>query len=300
MDAAAPLKAGAMGAITFMALTACTSSTRDSPSAEPSPEQLISATNPAAVELLPSEIAQRGSITVAMDATYVPFEYIDEETGDLIGVDVDLARLIAAKLGITAEHTNAGFDTIIPGLAANKFDAALSAISVTSERDEVVDFVPYLRAGSGLAVQAGNPLELAMDPMTLCGHNIAAPKGTIQVLDQLPEISDQCVSAGEEAVQISVFPSQNETNLAVISGRADAAMAASISLIQQIKMTDGRLELAPGDDYDAKPIGIALPEGSDLKPAVELAVEDILDSPDFTELLLKWGLPETARLNGAA
>lgn len=57
-----------------------------------------------------------------MDASYPPFEAFDADNKTIIGFDADLSDAIAAKLGVKAEHVNAGFDSILVGLAAGKYD----------------------------------------------------------------------------------------------------------------------------------------------------------------------------------
>ena len=65
--------------------------------------------------------------------------------------------------GLEVEHVPATFDTILPGLASGKYDLGMSTFSVTEERRKVVDFVPYLQGGTGLAVAPGNPQGLSVD-----------------------------------------------------------------------------------------------------------------------------------------
>ncbi|ULN70566.1 ABC transporter substrate-binding protein [Mycolicibacterium smegmatis] len=238
-------------------------------------------------------------ITVATDATYRPFETVDTATKKIVGLDADLVEAIGDTLGLTVKLTNVGFDSIVPGLQARKYDAAASGISVTPEREKVVDFVPYMSAGSGLAVQKGNPHDLKMEPLALCGHTIGAPKGTIQAIGQLPEISAKCVAEGKPEISISQFPSQDAVNLALSSGRIDAAMAAKISLAIQVEESDGALELAPGDPYDPSPVGIAFPKGSDLLPAVKTAMAQLDSSGELKKIVTKWGMPENSIYTGA-
>lgn len=244
----------------------------------------------AAAGLLPAARSE-GPITFATDATYAPFETVDPNSKEIVGLDADLVSALGESLGVEVKLTNVGFDSIVPGLQAGKYDAVASAFSATPEREQVVDFVPYMSAGSGLAVQQGNPRGLAMDPLALCGHTIGVPKGTIQAVGQLPAISAQCVSAGKPEVAISQFPSQEAVNLAVKSGRIDAAMAASISLAKQIEASNGALELAPGKDYQPQPIVLAFPKGSDLLPAVEAAVSRLASSGELERIVTKWGMP---------
>ena len=61
--------------------------------------------------------------------------------------------------------------------------------------------------------------------MSLCGHKLSAQKGSIQGMEQLPAIDKQCRSAGKDPVGIQLYPSQNDANLALTSGRVDAIAA---------------------------------------------------------------------------
>lgn len=251
----------------------------------------------AAVALLPAEVKDKGVLTVAMDASYPPFQFFDTDNKTIVGFDVDLSDAIAAKLGLEAKQVNAGFDTILPGLAAKKYDVGQSAFSVTPERAKTVDFVNYLSNGSGIAVKSGNPLGLEMDPMKLCGRPIAAQKGSTQGIEQLPQISKECVAAGQQPVDVLLFPSQNDANLAVTSGRADAVMADSIALATLADQSNGQFELAPGKDYDSALMGIALPKGSALTPALQAAVDAVYADGQFAQIVSKWSLPETSMLD---
>jgi polar amino acid transport system substrate-binding protein len=138
-----------------------------------------------------------------------------------------------------------------------------------------------------------------MDPLTMCGHVIGAPKGTIQAVSQLPEISAQCVSAGRPEVSVSQFPSQEAVNLALASGRIEAAMAATIGLAEQVDASHGALELAPGKPYDPAPVAIAVPKGSDLLPAVKAAVNGLASTGALERIVTKWGMPSDSVYTGA-
>jgi polar amino acid transport system substrate-binding protein len=286
MNKRTPAALAVAGGLLFTSLLSGCSSNADAGSSA-----AAAASDPTAAKLLPSSVTSVGEISFATDATYAPFETVDPGTGQIVGIDADLTAAIGRALGLKVDLHNVGFDSIIPALLAGKYDAAASAMSVTTDREKVVDFVPYMTAGSGLAVQKGNPHNLEMDPLALCGHTIGAPKGTIQAVSQLPEISQQCLEAGKPAVTILQFPSQDAVNLAVSSGRVEAAMAASISLAAQVKASGGALELAPGKDYDPEPIGIAFPKGSDLVPAVKAAVAELASSGELEKIVTAWGMP---------
>jgi polar amino acid transport system substrate-binding protein len=296
-----PASVRVSGAVLALGLAAasCTNASTSGTSKTPAePATSSAAADPAVSEeaaaLLPADVKDKGVITVAMDASYPPFQYFENDNKTIIGFDVDLSNALAERLGIDAEQVNAGFDTILPGLAAGKYDAGESAFSVTPEREKTVDFVTYLNAGSGIAVAKGNPLGLEMDPAQLCGRKVAAQKGSTQGIAQLPAISEECAKAGDKPVAISLFPSQNDANLALTSGRVDAVMADSFALAYAGQLANGAFELAPGEDYEPAPMGIALPKGSELKPALEAAFASLIEDGTYAELIKKWDFPESA------
>ncbi|WP_137122514.1 ABC transporter substrate-binding protein [Segeticoccus rhizosphaerae] len=245
-----------------------------------------------AAKLVPASVKAKGKLTVAMDASYAPFEYFDKDNKTIIGFDADLSKALAGKMGLTAVDVNAGFDTILAGLTSGKHDLGMSAFSVTPERAKTVDFVVYLTGGTGIAVPKGNPKNLTMDPKQLCGLRIAGQKGSIQGIDYLPEFSKACVTAGNKPITIRLFPSQNEANLALSSGRVDAVMADSISMAYQSKLSGGRFELAPGEDYEPTKTGVALKNGSNLVPAISAAMHEVVADGTMKKLMNKWGMPD--------
>ena len=274
--------------------TGCTNAGADGSSASEQEPAPTSEKNADAAALLPDDIVDAGVITFASDASYAPFEYFDTDNKTMLGLDIELTDALAQTLGVEAKHVNAGFDTILPGLAAGKYDVGASAFSVTDERREVVDFVPYVQMGSGLAVASGNPRGLTLDdPTTLCGHTVTAQKGSIQGIEILPRLSAECESAGEEPITVQLYPSQNQANLALASGRADAVMADSGPLAYEGEQSGGEFELAEGTDYEPVPLGLALPNDSELGEALSAAMAALVEDGTLAELLEKWGVPES-------
>lgn len=87
-------------------------------------------------------------LRVGTDATFPPFEYQDEKTGQFTGFDIDLIKAIADKLGMEVKITNLAFDGLIPGLLAGNYDLVIAAMTITDERAQAVDFSePYFNAG---------------------------------------------------------------------------------------------------------------------------------------------------------
>jgi polar amino acid transport system substrate-binding protein len=288
----------AAAAVLAVGLSACTNASTDSGATNKvdvpdASEKVTVETNEAAAALVPADIASKGTISVAMDASYPPFQMFADDNKTIIGFDAEFATAVGERLGLKVELVNAGFDSILPGLSAGRYDMAESSFSVTPERQKTVDFVDYLQGGAGIAVTPGNPKKLSMDPLVLCGHKIAAQKGTTQAIEQLPAIATMCTDAGKPAVEPELFPSQNDAILALNSGRVDGMMADSTAVSYQGALSGGKFELAPGDIYEARPTGIALPKGSPLKAAVSAAVKSLYDDGTVTKLTAKWDIPDS-------
>src|SRR5436190_13675041 len=221
--------------------------------------------DPSVASQVPAAIKSKGTLTVAADATYPPDEFIASDGKTVIGMDADLANALASLMGLKASIQNATFEAIIPGLAAGKYDLGMSSFTDTKEREATVDFVTYLQAGSSIYVKGeGGPDLTSLD--ALCGHKVSAERGTTQS-DQIDTQNKKCTSEGKPGVTPVILPDQNGVNLAVTSGRADAAMADSPVASYIAEKSNGQLKVT-GGPFPPEPYGIAIPKDSGLSQPV--------------------------------
>jgi polar amino acid transport system substrate-binding protein len=238
--------------------------------------------------LVPADVQSDGKITVGQDQSYPPNEFVDD-SGKVAGFDVDLGNAIGQKLGLQMDFQNAAFDGIITGLAASKYELAMSSFSVNAERLQTVDMISYYKAGTSLGVLKGNPDKLNVDD--LCGKNVAVQKGTTQVED-LQTRSDECTGAGKPAITLTQFQAQTDVNLALTAKRVQGELADSPVVDYAVKQTDGQLEVV-GEPYDSAPYGIVLKKDSgDYGKAVQGAVQALIDDGTYKKILDKWGLSQ--------
>ena len=102
-----------------------------------------------------ARIQREGLMRVGMDASWPPFEYIDQTTGQIIGLDVDLARAIGQRLGVEVELVNVGFDSLYDALYVGRFDAIVSALPYDPLLyGDVAYSISYFNAGQVLVVRA--------------------------------------------------------------------------------------------------------------------------------------------------
>ena len=116
-------------------------------------------------------------ITVATDATWPPMEFINQDQ-ELVGFDIDLMNAAAEAAGFEVEFQNVAWDGIFAGLANGDYDAVISSVTITEEREETMDFsMPYLNAGQVLIVPADGPDNLT-NLGEMSGTTLGAQIGT--------------------------------------------------------------------------------------------------------------------------
>lgn len=122
-------------------------------------------------------VAEKVKLVVATDATFPPFETVDEATKELTGFDVELMRAIAAKANIDLELVNLPFDPMLAGVTNCQYDAAIAAITITDDRKAVMGFSdPYINAGQIVVVAATNTTTNSKADLT--GKTLGAQLGT--------------------------------------------------------------------------------------------------------------------------
>jgi polar amino acid transport system substrate-binding protein len=229
-----------------------------------------------------------GVLNVGSDIAYAPIEFFQEGTQTPDGLDIDLAKALAEELGVTAEFTNTGFDGIIGALTAQRFDVLISAMTVTDERAQQIDFIPYFSAGTDILVPAGNPKNI-QGVEDLSGLTVGVQIATIQV-DQLQAANDELKAAGKPEINVLTFDQNPLAVEQLRTGRADAVIADSPIVANDARLSDGKLE-ALGLAIEAAPYGIGVRKGStELKAAVEEALQTLEANGTYDEILAKWGL----------
>jgi polar amino acid transport system substrate-binding protein len=236
---------------------------------------------------VPASIKSKGTLTVAADASYAPNEFIGSNGKTVEGMDADLAKALATTLGLKANVVNATFDSIIPGLAAHKYDLGMSSFTVTKEREKTVDFVSYATAGTSFFVKADGGPDIS-SLSDLCGQKVAAERGTTQEADATAQ-DKKCKAAGKPGVSVSVFPDENSVNLALSSGRATVAMADSPPAAYAVEQSNGQFKIS-GRQYGVAAYGIAMPKNNGLAKPVLDALKDVMADGTYQRIFSYWGL----------
>ncbi len=154
------------------------------------------------------------TIRFGMDASYAPFESVNQK-GEIVGFEVDYARAICAKLEATCTFQNQDWDGIIPSLLSGKFDVILSSMNITDARKAKVIFSDVYYATPPVWVGQASDKSTDISPAALKGKSIGTQSSTIHAnfLEKFYPDSD-----------IKLYPTQDEPNLDLASGRLDYVM----------------------------------------------------------------------------
>lgn len=258
-----------------------------------SADQSIAANVPAAVK-------SKGTLSVALDATYAPDEFIAPDGSTIVGMDADLATSIGQVLGLKVALVNATFDTIIPGIQSGKYDLGASSFTDTLARQKVVDFVDYFTAGEGYYVKSNSTAHFS-GLSALCGHSVAVESGTTEQSDAQSQ-AKACKKNHKAAVTVLSYGNQSQANLAVSSGRASVGFADS-QVAGYIVATSQGVFRNSGTAFSVAPYGLALPKGNGMAAPVQAAVNLLIKNGTYGKIMTKWGVQAgavtSAALNGA-
>lgn len=218
-------------------------------------------------------------LTMATNAEFPPFEYLEGET--IVGADVDIAEAIAEKLGCTLEITNIDFDAALTGAATGKYDMAVAGITANDDRRQNMNFsYNYYTASQAIIVMADSEIKSAAD---LEGKNISCQEGTTgeqYLLDN--EYTIQSFKTGAEAIS------------ALTSGKVDAvviddAVARALSEKQEGKT------VVLDEALTQEAYAIAIQKGNDeLTEKINGALTELKESGKLAEIFAKYELPYDA------
>ncbi len=296
--------AAATIAASALLLTACGSSSGGSDSASTPASGGAASFDPTSIAkddtiaaLLPEKIASSGKLVVGSDTTYAPAEYIDEDGKTPVGYDVDLAKGIAAVLGLTADVQTADFSGIIPAIGS-KYDVGISSFTINPERVAQANMVEYFQAGEAYAVAKGNPKKVSGDD--LCGLTVGVQTGTVED-EELDALAAQCKTDGKKDITPLKYAKQTDVTTALVGGKADVMYADSPIIAYAIAQTGGKLEQL-GDVFASAPQGVVVSKDDQaLTDAIQKAVQKLIDSGDYEKILTAWGnetgAVKTAELN---
>lgn len=245
--------------------------------------------DPALEKMVPADVAKQPFVVgVALGS---PPDEFRNEKGETVGWEVDIIHGVAQLLGLELELHPISFDTLIPGLQAKRFEAAIGQLGITVVREKVIDMVGTLASQELFAALTDDPIKVnSLDD--LCGLTVATTRGSREmafVAQQQPK----CEAAGKKPINALAFNDGNAAAEALMSKRAELYWLGSTAISYFVGKSDGRTKVV-GHYTDLGYIGIGLPKDSPMVKPIQAAVQALIDNGTYGKILDKWGLQKGA------
>ncbi|MSP13885.1 MAG: basic amino acid ABC transporter substrate-binding protein [Chloroflexi bacterium] len=270
-------------------VTACgaTASPTEAPKAQPPAQPTAAAAKPTQAATSGSSSAPAAALPdlkgktfkVGSDTTYPPFESVDEKK-NTVGFDVDMMNEIGKLINAKFEFQTTAFDGIFAALASGKYDVVVSAVTITDERAQTVDFsMPYFQVGQVIAIRSDNT-NIKTDK-DLKDKKVGVQTGTT---------GDLAISKVVDDKNIKRYETVDLGFIDLGSGKIDAMVADSPTTNNYVKDAkyQGKLKIA-GAPFTYEQYGIAIRKGQpDLKNAIDAALKTLKDNGTLKNLATKW------------
>ncbi len=209
-------------------------------------------------------------VRMGTEGAYAPYNFINDD-GEVDGFERVLGDELCARAELTCEWVTNEWDSIIPNLTSGNYDTIIAGMSITDERDEVIDFTQaYIPPASSLFVGTSEDLELD-------GAVVAAQTNTIQ----------SGYIAEQEGVTLIEFATPDETVAAVRNGEADAVFADGDFLLP-IAAEDGDLMVILDPVQLGGGVGMGLREGDELIAVFDAAIDSMKEDGTLNALIVEW------------
>ena len=222
------------------------------------------------------KIKAGGKITIATSPDFPPFESLDG--GEIVGIEVDIMKLIAADLGVEVVFEQMDFDSVLPGIQAGKFDVGMSGITVTEKRKENADFtMPYFMASQAIVVLADSEITCKAD---LEGKKISVQTGTTA--------ESYCTENGYEVL---AFQANNDAASALLTGKVDAWVVDNEVAVAMSADHDGK-SVVLDEAMTSEPYAFAFAKGSDdLVNAFDESIKKYIEDGTIEGIFTQYGVP---------
>jgi len=218
---------------------------------------------------------------VGTEPTFPPFEYVDENTGEIVGFDIDLIKAIAERAGIQVEIKSMGFDGLIPALQSGNIDIAIAGITVDEERAQAVDFGPsYWEAHLQIAVAADN--EDIKSVEDLKNKVVGVQIGTTGAAKAY-ELRDQGL-----VKEVKTYNTVDVVFMELMQGTIDAVINDLPVTEAYMARNPGKIKLT-GEPFEGEEYAYAVAKGNtELLEKLNAGLEQVKADGTFDQLVLKY------------
>ncbi|MFI8946632.1 ABC transporter substrate-binding protein [Streptomyces sp. NPDC053750] len=245
---------------------------------------------------VPERIRARGTLElVSSSGSAAPLTFYATDDKTVIGVETDIAYLVADVLGLEPHITTVSWENVFVGLDSAKYDVGFSNITVTEERKEKYDFATYREDNLGFGAKKGSGLKIT-GPEDVAGRTVAVSSGTNQE-KLLIEWSKENEKAGRKPVDIKYYQNDSDTYLALQSGRIDLYLGPHPTAAHHAATT-GKSEVVgtysgAGATLQGLIAATTKKDSGLVEPLAE-ALDHVIDNGTYAEVLQRWGLSDEA------
>lgn len=235
-----------------------------------------------------AELLIEGVFKVGMEVTYPPFESYDSNN-NIVGLDPEFAALIAQHLQAKPQLIDTKFTSLILGIG-KKYDAVISGMYVTPERQKQADAIPYALSGASIIALKGG----AVQPKTedeLCGVKVGLQAGTTWVTSLKKHSDEWCLKNGKPAITIQEFPTAPEASQALLSKNIGAQLEIAPAAQIIVDKSRGRLGISSTRLVYPLPLGIYVAKGNtELAEAIKATLAALKANGQYAALIKKYNL----------
>lgn len=218
------------------------------------------------------------TLIVGSDTTYPPFESVNQE-GEIVGFDVDVVNAICERINCVAEFRTTAWDGIFPALANGEFDMVASGVSITPERDEIVDFTePYHEVTQAIAVRVEDE-DLTLADFTEGELILGAQTGTTNAATAEGLV-------GRERVRL--YDTFNTAVQALLNGDVDGVDIDDTAADAFVERYAGELVVNIREVESGDQLGLVVQEGDPLVDALNAGLAEIRADGTLDALVEKW------------
>ena len=220
-----------------------------------------------------ADVKKAGKLTVATSPDFPPFESL--EGNEVVGIEVDILKLIAKELGVELEIIQMEFDSVLLGVQSAKYDCGMSGITATDDRKENMLFTtPYYMAAQVIVVKEGSSITGKAD---LEGKKVSVQTGTTA--------DEGCTEAG---YNVQAFAANADAKAALTTGKVDAWVVDNLTALQMVEEGDGLVVL--DENMTDEPYAFAFAFGSeDLVAEIDKILKDLIADGTVEKIFADYG-----------
>ena len=215
-------------------------------------------------------MAMAETLKMGTNASFPPYEFYDDESGEIVGIDAEVAAAICEKLGYELEIVDMDFDAIIPAVTTGKIDFGMAGMTVTEERMQSVDFTTSYATGIQVVIVKEDSEIVSVDDLFAEGanHKIGVQQGTTGDLYCSWDIEDEGLGSVER------YKNGTDAVLALTSGKVDCVVIDNQPALKYVEANEGLKIL--DTEYAVEDYAIALAKDSELTEKINAALEELI------------------------